>query len=731
MHATKGKILFALLITSMIAVGFSIHPSYAAPTIYLDPSSIVDQTKTPGTFFNVTVWVNEGTDVASHQINLFYDAGVLNITRAWIPNWDNLYIFKGKFVFTPPPAFRTGEVQLGDLIVSGTTATFTTPKKLALIEFKVMGIGRTTLFINNAGTYIQNSALDEIPVIKVDGYFDNRPPMPTATVYLDPLKKTDPTLTPSSTFTWDARIINASNLVSFQFKLSYDQNILNVNSAALTGFFLGTPTVSIDNVLGQLTFSTSSPPSPVSGNGILATVTFHVVGLGRSTLNLTDVLLTDQFGSPQNYYPIPQPSGTFNNVLMASLFVDPPEIIDPTLRPGSLVNINVTIDDVEGMYGYAFKLGYDPNVLTAIGFRVHRVQNEGNFTIQMFIDDITGVIGVNVTYRPPATPITTFTPAALVTITFQIDGFGTSVLHLYDTHIVDQFGSPIPHETTDGFIQTVTRDVAIISVVPSTNWAYPGWPVNITVVAKNKGMLPETFNVKAFYESNLIGIKPVPSLAPGAEISLVFTWDTTGVPANNYTIRAEATTVPYETNTADNVLIDGSVEIRSIYRDVAVTNVTSSRTWVYSGWKFNITITVKNLGNVSETFGVHAYYNSTLIGTQNVVNLPTGNETSLIFTWDTTGVAPGNYTLKGQADLIPFEFNAANNVYVDGEIQVRLLGDINGDGTVDIKDLSIAGKAFGSYRGHPRYNPDADVNQDGTVDIRDLALIAKNFGKRV
>jgi len=110
MHTTKGKILLALLVTSMIAVAFSIHPSYSAPapTIYLDPSSIVDLTKTPGVLFNVTVWLNEGTDVGSFQINLFCDPGVLNITRAWIPSWDNDYIFKGKFVFTPPPAFRPG-----------------------------------------------------------------------------------------------------------------------------------------------------------------------------------------------------------------------------------------------------------------------------------------------------------------------------------------------------------------------------------------------------------------------------------------------------------------------------------------------------------------------------------------------------------------------------------------------------------------------------------------------
>lgn len=55
--------------------------------------------------------------------------------------------------------------------------------------------------------------------------------------------------------------------------------------------------------------------------------------------------------------------------------------------------------------------------------------------------------------------------------------------------------------------------------------------------------------------------------------------------------------------------------------------------------------------------------------------------------------------------------------------------DLNDDGVVDIKDLSIAAQAYGSYPGHPKWNSDADLNEDGKVDIRDLALIAKDFGK--
>jgi len=56
-------------------------------------------------------------------------------------------------------------------------------------------------------------------------------------------------------------------------------------------------------------------------------------------------------------------------------------------------------------------------------------------------------------------------------------------------------------------------------------------------------------------------------------------------------------------------------------------------------------------------------------------------------------------------------------------------GDINRDGKVDIEDVAIAAKAFGSHPGHPRWNPVADQNEDGKIDIRDIALVAKNFGK--
>jgi hypothetical protein len=55
--------------------------------------------------------------------------------------------------------------------------------------------------------------------------------------------------------------------------------------------------------------------------------------------------------------------------------------------------------------------------------------------------------------------------------------------------------------------------------------------------------------------------------------------------------------------------------------------------------------------------------------------------------------------------------------------------DINFDGKIEIKDLVLVIKAYGSYPGHPLWNPNADINFDNKVDIKDLVLVIKYYGK--
>ena len=58
-------------------------------------------------------------------------------------------------------------------------------------------------------------------------------------------------------------------------------------------------------------------------------------------------------------------------------------------------------------------------------------------------------------------------------------------------------------------------------------------------------------------------------------------------------------------------------------------------------------------------------------------------------------------------------------------------GDVNGDGIVDILDLRICAKAFGSKLVDINWNPSVDLNQDELIDIFDLRKIAKHYGEHL
>jgi hypothetical protein len=61
---------------------------------------------------------------------------------------------------------------------------------------------------------------------------------------------------------------------------------------------------------------------------------------------------------------------------------------------------------------------------------------------------------------------------------------------------------------------------------------------------------------------------------------------------------------------------------------------------------------------------------------------------------------------------------------------VSVLGDVGGNGEVDVYDLVIWGTAYGSEPGYPNWNPIADLNRDGVVNIFDGVIIGTTYGKK-
>jgi len=727
-----SRTLSILMVSLLTLTTLSIYPTNAqTTTIYIDPPSIIDPGLGPLSLFNITVMVSDVVDLYAWQVKILFDGALLNVTRCILPPD---HVFAGQPIVPMEPVIdnETGSVLMA-LTLLGAATPFTGTGKLFIVEFHVERRGRTDLILDEENTYLLDSDLSIIPCALIDGYFENAAPPPPAHMYVDPDEIIDPTLVPCSNFELNVSIANATEVYGFEFKLGFDPTVLNVVSAVLGDFFPPsvTPEVTIDNTAGYVQFRAelSPPETPKSGEGTLATVTFHVEDVGVSNLTLYDTELWDE-----NLDPLPHTTadGFFRNIAVALLYIEPPETIDPDLLPGVLFTIDVMVDDVDNMYGYEFKLGYNTHMLTCIGIWIHPVFNETHFTTQMQIDDPAGLIWVKVDYYSPAVPITTYTPVSLVTLTFMVDNIGSSVLDLYDTNLTDPDGIPIPHEAIDGYVQTEVHDVAITNVVCSHTWAYAGWIVNVTVTAKNLGNVSETFDVTAYYGNNTIGTITVTDLPPNGEIELLFEWNTTGVEEGIYVLSAEASQVPHETNfnITNNFYEDGTIEIRRLVRDVAIVDVYPDVNAAYPGWTVNITVIARNEGNVTETFNVTAYYDNNTIGMQTVVDLPPDQEIVLTFLWNTSGLEPcNNYTISAEASQVPYEVDIADNFLANGYVKIKIWGDVNNDGKVDITDIAIIALAFGSYPGHERWNPDADLNRDDKVDILDIALAAANYGQ--
>lgn len=77
-------------------------------------------------------------------------------------------------------------------------------------------------------------------------------------------------------------------------------------------------------------------------------------------------------------------------------------------------------------------------------------------------------------------------------------------------------------------------------------------------------------------------------------------------------------------------------------------------------------------------------------------------------------------TVRGEAAGILFEGR---------DIVKVIVGDVNGDGVVDIIDLSMVAISFGCVEGEPEYDWDADINEDCIVDIFDISIVGMNYGE--
>jgi hypothetical protein len=143
------------------------------------------------------------------------------------------------------------------------------------------------------------------------------------------------------------------------------------------------------------------------------------------------------------------------------------------------------------------------------------------------------------------------------------------------THQIVGIADPVEVETNtadniyyDGLVRIklrlpqITHDVAITALSATPNVAEIGLPVVINTTVKNMGTTYESFDVQLYFDSFLMTVLHVDSLAPGVDRTLTFTWDTWLLMEGNYTIKGYIPPVPDEQNTANNRYEDGNVWLK-------------------------------------------------------------------------------------------------------------------------------------------------------------------------
>lgn len=265
------------------------------------------------------------------------------------------------------------------------------------------------------------------------------------------------------------------------------------------------------------------------------------------------------------------------------------------------------------------------------------------------------------------------------------------------------------------------NDVSIFSVEPSETFAVQGKNASIEVVAQNKGTNTQTFDVKCYADSTLIGTKTVFSLVAGQLNVTRFQWNTSSVSLGTYALRAEAI-LPGDAWAPDNTYY-GTITV--VKHDVAIKSVTPSETIAQQGYKLHIDVVVRNEGNFTENVTVTVYRDSTGIGPSKTRNgLAPNAEATMTFEW--TPIVPyGDYLIKARAAQVTDEFILSNNLLEDGNVTVTIPGDVNGDHNVNISDLLLISNHWNSES----YDANVDIQNDGSIDISDIFIASVHWNE--
>jgi len=337
--------------------------------------------------------------------------------------------------------------------------------------------------------------------------------------------------------------------------------------------------------------------------------------------------------------------------------VAPDSIVDPTLRPGKNYTISMYTDCTNNdITCYQFTLSYDPSILRGVNVTNGDliVGRNAKFLAGPF-DNVAGKLSLTVAFYDVAGDVTSG-PGTLAFVTFTVVGIGTSNItigpetKLYGWNfweekeyiIIDAQTMPT-HIKHGYFDNRFPHDVAVVSLTTPSKAAVRSF-VSINVTVANIGSSDEVVNVTIRYDTTYINSQNV-TLAERENETTLFSWDTTGVAQGTYTINVTAT-IEGDGDPANNWK---TTTIFLAEHDIAVVSVIASAKAAV-GSLVPISVEVINVGASSEDVKVAVSYDSLSIETRRVA-LAVGESKTVLFSWNTSSVAVGTYTINATATI--------------------------------------------------------------------------------
>lgn len=512
----------------------------------------------------------------------------------------------------------------------------------------------------------------------------------------------------------------------------------------------------VNTTLGEIwiAYASMSPAPPFNGSGIAVEITFQVKDWGISDLNIFASDLADTEGKPISHETC---DGIFMNQPPPEAKLMAPIIRNESLTLGTSFDAWISAENLYKLKVFRLWFSYNTSILD-----VKNITFNPAFTETLAnVDEIRGEI-----YISANTTDSISGTANLIAITFEVTNIGSSTLKIERAELIFWVREQTLHQeytVQNGLFDNRPPPAGQILISPKKILdpeLKPGMNFSIAIKITAIDLYVYQFNLT--YDTKILTCIGIIITPPTNETSFhteIIIKDEDGwawvnvtyyPPAQPLNLSNDTVALMYfqiqdygctPLNLTQTRLVDcyenpishtvGHGWFGVLTADIAVLWVNAYPSAVYSGKIVNITVILVNEGHFDSTFNLSIYYGENLIH-EETLSLLINETITLVIGWNTSDFAPcNNYTIRVEVSQVKYEVDVDDNVYIDGYVKIKMLGDINGDGEINIYDIVEACASYGSKEGDPTYNEEADIAPPyGEIDIYDIVTISAKYSTK-